>query len=249
LPSGTWFAVMLSEGWMLALWTIGLASATRYIATGHRLWLVMTGAGIVALYATKAANGAVLVAALVVIGAGAFTLGARNRGRFAKLGIVAASLGIGQVLLTATLGLPGLQGTLQDLFTAHYTQPDVDNLLGRLVSRDLAVIGSLAGDTLRDPFLVVVALLLLVPLALRRATWAWMWLLAGMATCLTVAVHPITTEVPRLLAPIWVSAAMGGAVGVAWLSRRLQVAAQRPGDDVSADGTRLRDPRVEHAGD
>ena len=242
LPSGQWFAVMLSDGWMLALWTLGLVAATRYAATGRWAWLATTAATMVALYATKSANGAVLVGSLVLFAAGEFLFSPRHRRRMMVLGGAVALLGVGQLVVFRVLNLPGLTDTLQDLFTAHYTQPDVDNLLGRLLDRDLSVLGSLAGDALHDPFLPVLAILLLVPLALARRAWAGLWLLAAVASSLTVLVHPVTSEVPRLLAPVWVSAAAGGALALGWLAARAT-----PGP--SADEGQLHDPHVEHAGD
>jgi len=107
LPSGTWFAVMLSDGWMLALWTATLVSAARYLAVGRRAWLAAAIAGTVALYATKPANGAVLVGTLVLLALGGLIFRAGNRRRMLEMGAAAALVGIGQVVVFAILGHAG----------------------------------------------------------------------------------------------------------------------------------------------
>jgi hypothetical protein len=72
---------------------------------------------------------------------------------------------------------------------------------------------------LQEPLTVLLLAGLLAPLVAIRRSWAAAWLVAAFASALTVLAHPVTTEFPRLLAPIWVSAALGGGLWMAWALR------------------------------
>lgn len=216
LPSGQWFAFMYADGWMLALWTLVLACACRYLLEARQRYIVAALAGLAALYLTKPANGAVLVFTFVVLGLGAMLLRTSSRAHAVTLGLWCAVVGVTQLAVFAGLGLPGFDTTLQDMFTSHFTQPDVPDPLSLLLRRDLDLVQMAVAFPFREAPVFLMLVALLAPLAIARRSWATAWLLAGLASVLTVVVHPVTSEIPRLLAPIWISAALGGSW---WLSR------------------------------
>jgi hypothetical protein len=54
-----------------------------------------------------------------------------------------------------------------------------------------------------------VALAGLTTLASRRSAPATLWAIAAAGSFLLVLLHPLTSEIPRLLAPLWLSVAIG----------------------------------------
>jgi hypothetical protein len=218
LPSGHPFAVMQADGWMLALWASGLFAAGLYLTNGQMRWLVGFVVVLVLLYGTKSANAAVLAGAVALVGGGAGLLG-RDEGRRRGLALAALALvtGIGLLAAFAALGLPGIRETLQDLLTDHFQRPDVATpvrrLMGTLGRRGPALIGAL----LPNPLVPIAIVLGLAPLLLIRRAWAALWAVGGLATLSTVVIHPVVSEVPRLIAPLWLAVALGAVLGAAAL--------------------------------
>jgi hypothetical protein len=214
LPSGQWFAYMYADGWMLAFLALAMVTASLYLrhGRGRYLWFTLLSVGLV--YLTKPANGAVFVAGMVLLGFGSLVLRSDRWKEAVGLGAASLVLGIVQVIVFQLLKLPGFETTLQDMFTLHFASPDVDNVFGRLLSRDWDVVSMAVASPFHDPVMFGLALVLLVGLVMRRTAWATAWLVIGCAAVLTVLAHPVTSEFPRLLAPIWISAALGGGLWI-----------------------------------
>lgn len=228
LPSGKWFAFMLADGWMLAFHALALALGCWYLLDPRVRYLAGAAACVVLVYPTKPASGAALVAAFVLVAIGAWVFHSSRRMPAAFLAVVIGIIGLAQVVTYAILGLPGFETTLQDMFTFHFSVPDVDNAVGRLLSRDLEVVGMALSLPLQEPLLVLALAALLAPLLWARESWTTLWLIAGLASTLTILVHPVTSEFPRLLAPIWVSGALGGGLWIAaWRRGFLRVSRRR----------------------
>jgi hypothetical protein len=219
LPSGRWFAFMLADGWMLAFGALALAFGSLYLLDPRPRYLAAALVSIVMTYLTKPANGAVLVVAFALIGVGAWAFGSPSRKQAGVLAVAAGLVGLTQVAAFAILGLPGFETTLQDMFTSHFSNADVADPLQRLLGRDLEVVRMALAFPLQEPLTVLLLAGLLAPLVAIRRSWAAAWLVAAFASALTVLAHPVTTEFPRLLAPIWVSAALGGGLWMAWALR------------------------------
>ncbi|MBI2778090.1 MAG: hypothetical protein HYX57_12645 [Chloroflexi bacterium] len=164
------------------------------------------------LYASKTANGAVVVAALVALGVLAMSAHSDSTRRVVLLASVAAAIGVGQLILFALVGAPGLNETLQDYFTRHFAIPDVENPFWLLLRRDVSLVPRFLISLAMQPIVLVVAALGLGPLLLARSAWATMWLFAGLGAALTVAIHPVLSEIPRLMAPAWVVVGFGGSL-------------------------------------
>jgi hypothetical protein len=157
-----------------------------------------------------------------------------ERRAVATLGGVALVLGTLQVALFAAIGWPGLEETLQDLFTGHFKQPDVAAPLARLIPYIVHHRYELAAAVLPTPLVPIGVLLGLTPLLLVERWWARLWIPAGLITFLTVLVHPLHSQVSRLMAPLWLSVALGGALGLAvigpWLHALVANATGSPKD-------------------
>ncbi len=226
-PSGRWFAHLYADGWMLALWTVGLGLAGVYLACGHARHLAIGLAGLVLLYLTKPANGAVLALtfALVGLGAAAWPSMAQRR-RYLVLGASAVGVAVVHLVGLRVLGLPGLTESIQDTFTAHFTRPDIADPYGALFRRNLQLVPAYVAWVVRNPLTPAIVLGLAALAAVGRG-WSALWLIGGVATGLTVLLHPVTTQFERLMAPIWLSAALG--IGVAALALASAVVRRRRG--------------------
>ena len=217
LPTGGWFAHLFADGWMLALLTVCLATAAAYLRTQRRAWLGGFLVSLCALYLTKSANGAVLVAATAGVGLLAVARARRLGTAPARLAIAAAVVGAGLMLVFAWLHLPGLTETVQDLLTTHFARPDVADPWLPLLRMDRALLPLIVPGLLAQPLLVVVAGIGYAALLAVRAWWAGLVAVTGIATVLTVLVHPVPSEIPRLIAPIWIGVAIGWGILVAAL--------------------------------
>jgi hypothetical protein len=220
LPSGGWLSFLYADGWMLALWVASLAFATLYLERGQRRWLAAFALGLGLLYATKSANGAVLVAAVVFIALVVAVHERSVRTRATGLAVAAGVIGLAQLIVFAALHLPGLSETVQDLLTVHFQRPDADAPWSRLVQRDLAMAPGLLAALVGQPIVLAIGGVGLASLVVVVGWRSALLLAAGFATVLTVAIHPVSSEIPRLMAPIWVTVAVGWAALGALLVRR-----------------------------
>jgi hypothetical protein len=127
----------------------------------------------------------------------------------ARSPIVATVAAGGLHVAKAPLGQPGVLDSIQDLLTDHFTRPDVAAPLVELVLVDLRQLPRWLAGLLVAP--VEVGLVVIAAIALVRFAGAvgLPWLSGATATLLLVFVHPVTSEIPRLLAPIWVTVAIG----------------------------------------
>lgn len=231
LPSGQSLVFLYADGWMLAFLAIALGCATAYLLEGKRGWLLAFALTLVAVYGSKPANGAIVVAATVALAGLVLVARSPSRARVARLASVAAAIGAGQIILFAVIGAPGLNETLQDYFTGHFAVPDVADPLRLLIVRDISLVPWLLVSLLLNPIVLAVAVLGLAPLLVVRTAWAFLWVLAGVATTLAVLLHPVLSEIPRLMAPIWVAVALGGSLVIPSLlgSNRWKRAARTTG--------------------
>jgi hypothetical protein len=108
---------------------------------------------------------------------------------------------------------PGLGTTLQDTFTHHFLRPHVDHIVTRYLALLAHTSARLAVGMLRHPVTPLLALAgVAAAMGLRRFRWP--------AVCVVVVaigsavVHPVFTEVPRLVSPGTLVEAVGLAVGV-----------------------------------
>lgn len=217
LPSGQWFAYMYADGWMLVFATLALAFGCVYLGDSRARYLSAFAASFVLLHLTKPANGAVLGVSFLLLGVGAWIVGSPNRRPAAILATASLTIALAHLGAFALLDLPGLETTLQDMFTLHFSQPDVLNPLERLLRRDVEVAGMALRFPLQEPGTVLFLAVLVAPLVAIRRIWAAVWLIGGFAAVLTILAHPVTSEFPRLLAPVWITAALGAGLWITHL--------------------------------
>lgn len=208
LPSGDWFVFMYADGLMLALWASCLLVAGQFVREPRAGWLAVFVVLLSALVVTKSANGAVMALALTAAAAlGMFRVG--SRGPMVGLAVAACAVTVAYLAVSALLGYSGLAESLQDLATQHFRIPDVANPVGELLARDGALIASVPAMVLDAPLPLTVVALGLAMLLVAGKTLGMLWLIAGVSCAVLVLLHPLPSEIPRLMAPVWLSVAIG----------------------------------------
>jgi hypothetical protein len=145
---------------------------------------------------------------------------------------VVATVGLAvQMLGMRLMHSPGLTATLQDTFTHHFHTRRVGDLPVRYAHLVVATSRTLVSNALAHPFPPLVTLLGVAAAVRHRQLRLFAVSIASVAAA-SAAVHPVATEVPRLLSPLAAVAAAGWAVvivGVARHARRLvRVGLRRP---------------------
>ncbi len=207
LPLGVWLIGLLAEGWMLAFWTAGLGLATAYARQRRLSLLTAFGLACVLLALTKSTNAVPLAIALLTIALFALVGRCGSAAALLHLAAVASGVVVAAVAVTAWLGLPGFKDGVQDLLTEHFTKPDVASPWLPLAR--LAFHGTI--EVVRDaaPALWLILAFAAIPL-LRAARGAVvLWAVAAAASMLLFVIHPATSEMPRYLAPVWISVVIG----------------------------------------
>jgi hypothetical protein len=158
-------------------------------------------AGTLVTFFFKSANATVLVAVLLLA---LLVLALVRRSRLPLLlAAVVAVTGALILGLNALLGWPGTSATLQDTFTAHFTQPDVSHPLVRLFRVDRQVVEAFARDVAKMGLLALVCAAVLALIRLTSAR-AMLWAALAPAGALVALAHPIPSQFNRLVLPMWV---------------------------------------------
>jgi hypothetical protein len=219
LPSGTWLAPIGTEAPAASGLLFGLAGLLLCIqhgrlSTGAALWAGSS----VWLMAVRPPS-AVAFACASAVAVAVIALRRRSQA-LAAAAAGAAGSALAESLFMHITHAPGLTTTLQDTFTAHFTQPDVTNLLGhwwdKFTSTWLYYLWYVFGGIF-GPLLIIAGLVAL----LWHYRWdALPWLTLGAVGVLAAVVHPVYSEMPRLLSP-------GSAVVAAGLAEAIASALQR----------------------
>ena len=209
LPSGVFVARLGPEGWVLVWWTAALALATAYLPRPRHGVLVGLVVTVIALYLTKSSNAAVLAIALTGTAGVAWWRRLPEAPSMARAAVVVVATVGGLLAASAAAGQPSIVDSIQDLLTDHFTRPDVAAPLIELVLVDLRQLPRWLAGLLLAPVEVGLAVIAAIALVRFAGPPSWPWLAGAGATVLLVVVHPVTSEIPRLLAPIWVTVAIG----------------------------------------
>ncbi|WP_052443213.1 hypothetical protein [Streptacidiphilus neutrinimicus] len=217
-PTGAYGVRPLSEGAALLCLTTGLLAVALCCERRRpRLWAggSLLAAAYLALGLVRYAE--VLPLALVTALGSAVCLALRRRGDRAGargggavvVGAVSLAALAGLAAATATLRLPSLAVSLDDLFSAHFTRPLAPDAGARLGVLNLRMWWQWAQGTATTPVLPLA--LLLGALGLRRAPGPVAAYAAGCAVTgiASVVAHPLTYEADRLMTPIWLPVIVG----------------------------------------
>jgi hypothetical protein len=210
-PAGRYLFWVLADGTMLAFLAICLAASSWYLRSGARVALASVAGGLVAIGATKIGNLDVVALGLMAVGVGGVVFGAAWRTRGIRLALISGCVLIAAVVGSAAVGLPSAMDQIQDLLTAHFQKPDSDNPIVQLLRADLHFFPGLAPFALGIAPLVAIGATIVagVTLVKRSEEWVWPWVASAVASGLLIAIHPVRSELDRLVAPLWLSVAIG----------------------------------------
>lgn len=209
LPTGAAMTLEYADALMLGLWAVALAAASTYLARPRRRWLVVLAVAAVLMGWTKLANEVALAAALLGV-AGYELLRRRPWRTAAALAAVAGVAVVVQLLVLQVSGAAGLMTSVQDLLTRHFADPDVANPITRLIRIDLGLVKAVPGRVLgMSPLDLLAFAGGAVGLVLAPGRWRLPWIAGAVATLGVVALHPVGSEIPRLLAPVWLTVVVG----------------------------------------
>jgi hypothetical protein len=230
LPPGFWASRLMAEGPVLA----SVLAAVLGVGMIVR-WRGWTGAGLLtaalaAMFLTKPATGAALSVTLLVMAGALATRAVCRRGLHARawLTVFAVTTGVALAwtVVSAAIGLPGLTETVQDLATMHFHSPDIPHPPPYLARRAAALWWHLPRVGLLPwPFLVV--LLACVVIVRRLGASGVPWISVAATGFVLVTMHPLGSEYPRLVAPVWISVAVAIGTLTDLLARHLRSAGRQ----------------------
>ena len=244
LPTGYWISRLLTEAGSITATLATLCAVTVVLRNDWsqraRLTAVALAAiGLVATILMRPSSGVLLAAA---VGGASMLMIATELMRHRRVdravtslaGVCVTVVALWQVLANM-LDLPGMRETVQDMFTRHFTQPDVPDPWLRLWEANkeywpAQIEGWLNGGVplaAASVLAFLVATVYVVPRALP-ARDALVWLAVGTTGLVTVAVHPVWSEVDRLMIVTWLPL----VVGLAMVARRrstVEAPAEPPG--------------------
>ncbi|GGT25501.1 hypothetical protein GCM10014713_18100 [Streptomyces purpureus] len=227
-PIGWWGGLPLTEGPVLAL-TIGALLGSWWLLN-HRTTagsLMLAGSllvGTAVKYSTfLLVAGALGAAALVCL---LIVAGTRHRGTYLLAALnTAAVIGIG--VLSIRYSLPGSSETLQDTFTNHFAQPDVDAPWPMLGELNANYWTHWLQEQARSPWLIAAVGLGAWGLFRHNRALAWPVLAVGMTGLAAEIAHPVYSQGDRLMVNVWIVAVLGLPLLLDQVTRRR--GAQVPG--------------------
>ncbi|RAG82884.1 hypothetical protein DN069_25335 [Streptacidiphilus pinicola] len=211
-PLGTYGVRPLSEGAALFCLTAGLLGVAL-CGDGRRprLWAggALLAAAYLALGFVRYAEALPLALVTVLGAAVCLALPRRRSAGAVVVGAVSLAAFVGLAVAGGMLRLPSLTLSLDDLFSAHFTQPLAPDPRARLAVLNLRMWWQWAQSTALVPALPVA--LVLGVLGLRRAPGP---VAAYTASCAVtgiaaVVAHPLAYEAERLMLPIWLPIVVG----------------------------------------
>ena len=208
LPSGFWMSRLSAEAPMM-LGLLGVILGWLRWRRGRVDGLAIATCAMAWTFLAKPANGVALALALAVGAAVGWVFDREARRRYVGVLALGVAALVGWWVASRLMQLPGLIDTVQDTATRHFVTPDIPDPWHYLFSKNVSLVKSQAWPVLRQvwPWLLVgIGVASLV----ARLRWrAIPWLAAGATGVAAVIAHPLSTEYPRLLIPLWLPVAAG----------------------------------------
>ncbi|MFG1604111.1 hypothetical protein [Actinoplanes sp. NPDC049265] len=133
---------------------------------------------------------------------------------------LAAVVLIGWAVVSSVWHLPSLNETIQDMATIHFKKPDVADPLGYLAHANVKFWRRWLSETAHDPGAMASVALAILVLAVRMRRAAVLWILVGLSGFALVVAHPLISQEPRLVNPMWIPVAVALGWAAALLLRR-----------------------------
>jgi len=132
----------------------------------------------------------------------------RNRRAAVLAGYSAGAFAV-QMALPAVFAWPGFKASLEDTFTAHYTQPVPADLYGKWLSLNRHFWIAEAKGYLHDPLVPALVLLGAVLLWMYRRDFGAIVGAAALTGLASAAAHPLTSQLDRLYFQVYLLAICG----------------------------------------
>lgn len=245
LPTGAVSTEMLSEGAMLWGTLVVLLGSVALLQTRVRTGLLLASAGYAALFAIKSSQGLLLAVLETAAAVATFCWVTEARHRGVKwLATASACAAVSIASLTALMGAPGANESVQDTFTGHFQNPDVTDPWARLVTLNLHYWPVWLREQTTQPLFVISLCVAVGAMVVWRRRDALVVTAAALTGLATAASHPLATQVDRLMAPLWLLVVLGLPVAMHGITRR---APHPPSDGLPATSAVPR-PSSETAG-
>jgi len=206
-----WLVGLQTDGIAIALWTMALGAAGVYLVSGSALWLAGVFLSALVLVFARPLGSFLPLAFFLPAVVAAFL-----RGPWVRFVLLAAATSIPVILFglwSAVMGFPGIEEQFQDLPTRHFRLPPVENPFTWTFEVAWAQLTRSAPIWVSQPFVALGLMLGLGGLLLARS-WALAPFVAAAAFAVPLSyfVHPQISEMPRTMAPMWVSLHLGVAI-------------------------------------
>jgi hypothetical protein len=208
-PIGWWGSYGLTDGPTVTVSMVTLLGVTLLLRHRYRLgttlFITSIGVGCFLRYSNF------IFIAVAMLAAAGVGLRADPRHRRPLLHVIVLSAAglVGIAATAIALHWPGPADTLQDMFTGHFTRPDVADPWDRLAGLNVQYWWQWAQEQARSPWLPVAAAIGAVALVRRHRTFGLIAVAVALTGFLNQAAHPVTSQSDRLLIEVWVAAVLG----------------------------------------
>lgn len=239
LPTGLWATRLGPEGGMYAGTLLAVGGAVLLDRQVIARWkgMVAVVSGIVIAFLFKPADGIAVGAALAL--AAAIAIVAQRAVRAWRPLVAAAVTTVACILGSSAFGAPGLAASLDDTFSRHYQRPLPAHPWHQLWRTDVEVLRRLGLYTW--PWFALLLAVVGIGYAVARAGLrAVPVAMLALVAVVVVLAHPVTSELPRLVAPLYLAVAVGlgllteDAYALARRRRRASTVATAGTSDASA---------------
>jgi len=189
---------------MLTLLGVVLLLRRRY-RLGGALFITSIGVGCVIRYP----NFILITGALLAAGGVGLCTAPRHRRPLLLVVALSAVALVGIAATAHTLHWPGPSDTLQDMFTGHFSRPDVTDPWSRLAGLNLQYWWQWAQDQARNPWPMAAVAIGSAAIIRRHHTFGLIVVAIAVTGFLNQAAHPVTNQSDRLLIETSVAAVLG----------------------------------------
>jgi hypothetical protein len=210
LPTWFWLNQFLTEAPTLVCTIAVLIGAVLLLRGRTRLGLIVSTAAYACGFAVRYSTFSVQAGCM------ALTIGLlawwsrdwRNRRAALLAGYSAGAFAV-QLVLPAAFAWPGFKASLEDTFTAHYTEPVPADLYGKWLSLNRHYWIAEAKGYLHDPLVPALVLLGAAILWRYRRDFGAIVAAAGLTGLASAAAHPLTSQLDRLYVQVYLLAVCG----------------------------------------
>jgi hypothetical protein len=210
LPTWFWLNQFLTEAPTLVCTIAVLIGAVLILRGRTRLGLIVStvayACGFIVRYSTFSVQAGCLALTIGLLAW--WSREWRNR-RAGLLAAYSAGLLIVLTLLPTAFGWPGFKDSLEDTFTAHYTQPTPPHLYGKWLSLNRHFWLATVKDYLHDPLVPALLLLGAVLLWRYRREFGAIVGSAALTGLASAAAHPLTSQLDRLYFQVYLLGVCG----------------------------------------